>query len=628
MKIFISWSGALSHRIALRLKRWIPTVIKEADVFVSSTDISTGEVWASRLLKNLEDADYGIVCIVPGNSAEPWLLFEAGMLLKNASDWHESDQSTSDQPTFPRFCPFIFGLTPKKVKGPLGQFQCAEYARQHMLNLVRALNKLSLKVAGDQELDNRFTRKWPNLQLHLDRLLSFVPGRKEQPTGIVSPEQLRKSNIRLTDEVFAIECLTRPITLERREDGRVTVTVDRTGVEEMVYSNKGKMAMAQKYVTSKNKGALIEFDEEIQKFLADGGGESKLSIKFPKGPRRLRWASGGILSIVTDANGKQWIPLFFRDIRPYGWNIALGTTERWFDRRTKVLHKKYSLEDDLNNPHTFIMREFLEETLIVNGTPQLGGTLYYKSFQFDQRQSTFSEKRAKQFYRDHCILRKAKNEDGLTIKERGKIKVEFLPTKCSLIVYAGKDTKREDITAKTDNVLICFSLLDLGIEVVEVAKYKLGNRDWILDGEIGEKHNERTGETKKELIRMPTALLSVKYLRSIFGPGEDWHHLYTFGPQPSIRARRPPKPEEIIHFPFDWDAKRRMQAVEGEWDAKAMMSRYVDWYDKFGKHFVEDHENPDHRWGISYKHPSQLFVPGVAKILNLYFSTMDGKEKK
>jgi hypothetical protein len=606
MNVFIGWSGGLSHKIALELRDWIPAVTPKAKTWVSSADISIGLRWNRELRKELRKADYGIFCIVPGNVNAPWPIFEAGVIAKYLPSG--------------RICPYLFGLTQEQLNGPLGQFQCAVYTKDDTRKLIYALNKLTLKLSINQ-LDKTFNWLWPALKSAIDRLLKADPhaagGRvmrikersqtqKDRPAGVVSPEKLLESDKRLTDEVFAIELLSHPVELERGENGHVTVTVNRNGVRNMLYSNAGKMAMTERYVTPKNRERLMKLDREVQSFIADGGPPDKIPIDLPDLGICLRWASGGILSIVTDTNDQQWVPLFFRDIRPYGWNIALGTTERWFDKATGLLDDNYNLRRDLNYPHTFIMREFLEETLIVTGDPQEGGTLYYKSFHFPHRQSPFSAVRAKLFYKEHCDLRK--EEDHLTIIERGKTEAKLVETNCSLIVRSDKDYPM-------DGVLICFSLLDLGIEIVEVAEYNLEKDNWILDGEIREVHNAKTGKTKKELIRMPTALLSREYLRDVFGPGKGWHN-YTCGPQPSIEVSRPPVPEDEIKF-FDWDVKRRMQAIEGEWDAKDMKRRYIDWYDKFGQHFIKDREKPEDKWKVSHDNPSRLFVPGTAKILNL-----------
>jgi class 3 adenylate cyclase len=437
---------------------------------------------------------------------------------------------------------------------------------------------------------------------------------EERSPGVVSPPELWASNSRLSDEVFAIELLTQPVKLERDAHGAVTVTINRDGVVDMVISNAGKSAMTERYVTPENKPDLLQLDREVQTFLAAGGPPDTMSINLPKLDTRLRWPSGGVLSIVTDPNGKQWVPLFFRDIRPYGWNIALGTTERWFNKTSGLVDRSYNLEADLNSPRTFIFREFLEESIVVNGDPRTNETLIHKRFRFINTESPVSHERATEFYEKHSNLRKAEG-DRLKLEEsESTTDVTFQKTNCSLRVLSDSGSLR------TSDLLICFSLLDLGIEVVRVARYNFEEGDWMLDGEIREKHRAETGRTERELIRMPVAMLSLEYLREIFSR-EDWH-CYTFGPQPSIQVQRAPTRDEIIYFP--WDIERRMKAVEGEWGEEWHRDRFVDWYDKSGSYFVEESRSADNQWRVSSASPSKLFVPGTAKILNLYFCLLDG----
>ena len=136
--------------------------------------------------------------------------------------------------------------------------------------------------------------------------------------------------MRMKSEVFAIELLKRPIIIERDAKGQVIVTVDRGGVEEMLISNEGKKSKVQACLTAANIDQVLKLDREVQAFLA-GSDPGKIAIDLPKLDICLRWASGGALSIVTDSAGKKWVPFFFRDIPPYGWNISLGTAERWFN---------------------------------------------------------------------------------------------------------------------------------------------------------------------------------------------------------------------------------------------------------------------------------------------------------
>jgi hypothetical protein len=51
MKIFVSWSGEPSREAAELIKQWLPSVIQEVEVWVSSQDIGKGEKWSGSLGK-------------------------------------------------------------------------------------------------------------------------------------------------------------------------------------------------------------------------------------------------------------------------------------------------------------------------------------------------------------------------------------------------------------------------------------------------------------------------------------------------------------------------------------------------------------------------------------------------
>ena len=85
MKLFISWSGNLSRDIAKELKEWFPLVINQVVPFVSSESIKKGDRWLLDIYSELEQSNFGVVCLTKENLTEPWILFEAGALSKNIS---------------------------------------------------------------------------------------------------------------------------------------------------------------------------------------------------------------------------------------------------------------------------------------------------------------------------------------------------------------------------------------------------------------------------------------------------------------------------------------------------------------------------------------------------------------
>ncbi|WP_368085194.1 TIR domain-containing protein [Vibrio splendidus] len=82
MKVFISWSGDESHKVALALREWLPSVVQSIDPYVSSEDIDKGTRWASDIAGELDESAFGILCVTKQNLDAPWLNFEAGLLEK------------------------------------------------------------------------------------------------------------------------------------------------------------------------------------------------------------------------------------------------------------------------------------------------------------------------------------------------------------------------------------------------------------------------------------------------------------------------------------------------------------------------------------------------------------------
>ena len=71
MKLFISWSGGLSHKIALILRDWVPAILPSIIPWVSSEDIRKGARWSTELAKQLQDTLCGVICCTPDNIVEP-----------------------------------------------------------------------------------------------------------------------------------------------------------------------------------------------------------------------------------------------------------------------------------------------------------------------------------------------------------------------------------------------------------------------------------------------------------------------------------------------------------------------------------------------------------------------------
>src|SRR5579864_592094 len=151
MKVFIGWSGNLSHRVALTFRDWLPQVIQSVRPYVSSEDIAKGARWSTDLAKELQASSFGIICVTKENAESPWINFEAGALSK------EIEQAS--------VVPFLFNVTSAEIRGPLVQFQCVVNDREDLLKLVSGINARQAPQAQleAEQLERAFTMWWPQL---------------------------------------------------------------------------------------------------------------------------------------------------------------------------------------------------------------------------------------------------------------------------------------------------------------------------------------------------------------------------------------------------------------------------------------------------------------------------------
>lgn len=150
MKVFISWSGQRSKRVAEALRDWIPDVIQVVEPWMSASDIEVGARWAEELSRELNRIRFGIICLTRENLAAPWILFEAGALSTGLNR--------------ARVCPYLFGIAPAEITGPLAQFQAAVAQKEGTRHLLTAINKaLDKNALSEQRLSKYFDNAWPQL---------------------------------------------------------------------------------------------------------------------------------------------------------------------------------------------------------------------------------------------------------------------------------------------------------------------------------------------------------------------------------------------------------------------------------------------------------------------------------
>jgi hypothetical protein len=157
MKIFISWSGERSQKLAEALREWLPLVLHYAEPWLSKSDIKAGDRWSIEVAKELQESNFGIICVTKDNLDSPWILFESGALAKSMVDG--------------RVIPLLLDLDFKEISGPLAQFQAKKADEDGIKELVMSLNK----AAQSPDPDDRLAKIFGPLYADLGEKITAIP---------------------------------------------------------------------------------------------------------------------------------------------------------------------------------------------------------------------------------------------------------------------------------------------------------------------------------------------------------------------------------------------------------------------------------------------------------------------
>ena len=159
MKVFISWSGERSRRVAELLHTWIECVIQAVEPWVSSSDIDRGALWFTQIIDELSTTTHGIICLTRENKEKPWILFEAGALAKGLAS--------------SRIYTLLVDLNPEDIRDPLAQFNHTRPTEGEMFKLVSSINRgLEAKGLKEGVLASAFKTYWPQFQEGLNQILA------------------------------------------------------------------------------------------------------------------------------------------------------------------------------------------------------------------------------------------------------------------------------------------------------------------------------------------------------------------------------------------------------------------------------------------------------------------------
>lgn len=171
MKIFLSWSGSLSHSVAEKLRTWLRRLIQTVHPFLSSRDIGKGELWLPKLLRELEESSVGIICVTRASLNSDWLLFESGALAKHVGK--------------ARVCTLLIDVSPMEVSGPLSEFQATVLKPDDVFRLVEVIHSsLDNPLLSPEELRSQFDVFWPEFEAHVRKVLSEPDGMRSEIQAI------------------------------------------------------------------------------------------------------------------------------------------------------------------------------------------------------------------------------------------------------------------------------------------------------------------------------------------------------------------------------------------------------------------------------------------------------------
>jgi len=166
MKVFISWSGLRSKELANSLRDWLPMILHYVEPFVSDKDIAAGDRWAQTIAGELENSNFGIICITPENIDSEWILFESGALSKSMLDG--------------KVIPLLFGLELSDLSGPLSQFQAQKVEETGIMDVIKAINNVAENKADEKIIDRSVPALWPELESALDKISKKKPTEKHK----------------------------------------------------------------------------------------------------------------------------------------------------------------------------------------------------------------------------------------------------------------------------------------------------------------------------------------------------------------------------------------------------------------------------------------------------------------
>ncbi|RUX06491.1 toll/interleukin-1 receptor domain-containing protein [Mesorhizobium sp. M8A.F.Ca.ET.059.01.1.1] len=281
MRVFLSWSGERSRIVAEAIRTWLPRVLQVADPWMSDIDIASGARWSTEIASNLEQSQFGVICVTPENQSSTWINFEAGALSKAVSE--------------SSVIPYALRMEPSAITGPMSQFQAVSANAQGTRRLIKALNvALGPRSIRESDVDEIFEVWWPKLEEALAPIpdLQVAPQKRSEREMIEeiitnTREQLRRENERLEEHKKKSLEFTNAMTgdmkgmqdtiknvftsIKDNFENHNTIEVNQK-TKELLESYPENMVKAMATMESRINKMGDDEQKYIEKLIGDGGG--------------------------------------------------------------------------------------------------------------------------------------------------------------------------------------------------------------------------------------------------------------------------------------------------------------------------------------------------------------------
>lgn len=372
---------------------------------------------------------------------------------------------------------------------------------------------------------------------------------------------------------FSIALTLGKVALKPDPRGRFkySVSVELKG-ELGIFRNRAKEFLRHHFLSTANRVKLAE-QSQLLHMAALSAVRNDLEHEVAGKPAGIadfpfRWASGGSLLLVT-WRGRRWAMVFFRDIRPVGWNLANGASES-VEEQAKILQ--------------LIERETMEEVVLLSGDPSGRKPCDVITLELERDLANVEERQelAARLLSRHHELRQ--NEDGLSLRASNRY-AEVSPIRgpgAIDLIERGNEKRAEH------GLFVTVDPLDFGIEAIRIGTLQLPDDAYPLDGEVIE-GSEQRGE-RDRLARRPVGLLALSYLERCWKKGARrtlGDVVHTDKDDPRLGGKE--LPEMTISrdldttdlFVFDHDYRWRLDHVAED-------GPYADgWLQKFGPDFKQ-----------------------------------------